>query len=128
MIEPPERPRVFRKPYQFVLKIKEFNSLIKEFKELFKNYKNKWQCGGVSTKPVKYGQRFEIFVLAYAPGLCGNNDRGITHDEWSELINKMGKILDKYFKNIPFYAENWEEKEKFQIRVETYIAFEEMMD
>lgn len=122
------RPKGLRKPYEYILPIKDANSLYQELKTLLKPYEKTCQCAGASKKNVSYGMKLNLFVLGYVPGFCGDDECGLNRKEWQSLCKEIQEIFYKFLgKDARIYAEKFTKTEKFQARFETYIAYTETL-
>lgn len=124
------RPKGLRKPYEYVVSIEDGKKLYDELKALLKPQEQACQCAGVNRKALSRGVRLEVFVLGYTPGLCGPNDdrTGLQKAQWQTLCKDVQNILFKYLgKDARIYADRYSKKDKFQARIEAYIAYSELL-
>lgn len=123
------RPKGLKKPYEYVISIKDGKNLYDELNELLKPYQKICQCASVYKKSLSIGIKLNVFVLAYAIGLCGKNDEcGLNKKQWNELYKNIQNIIFKYLgKDARIYADRYTKKDKFQARIETYIAYSELL-
>lgn len=126
------RPAGLRKPYEYVLPLKEAEALVKELKAALKGAEAKgFQCASVDRKAVSKGVRVDFFILGYAPGLCGDGEpgepNGVSAKLYGETVKAVQGALFKYLgKDARVYADPYSLKTKFQCRFETYIKYEEL--
>jgi hypothetical protein len=126
-LQPPTRAVTgLRPPYQYKLPVKTVKELTLGLRSVIKYRPKLLQCGRVDSKPVTYGVRLDIFLLGYAPGLCGNTAFGATKEEWNLLTASIQDRLDLALGEAPMYVESWSAYRKFQARFETYIKFDEL--
>ena len=123
------RPKGLKRPYEYILPLRKCTELYYELSMLLRPYNKICQCAFVSKKSISRGIRLNLFVLGYVAGLCGPKDSrtGINKKEWESLCKKVQDIFFKYLgKDARIYMEDFVEKDKFQMRFETYIAYTEM--
>lgn len=123
------RPKGLRKPYEYILSTQDGKKLYDELNVLLDTQKSLCQFASVSKKSLSLGVRLDVFVLAYTPGLCGKHDEcGLTRIQWKELCKGIQEILFKYLgKDARIYADRYTKKDKFQARIEIYIAYSELL-
>jgi hypothetical protein len=123
------RPEGLRKPYEYILSTQDGKTLYDELNVLLNTQKNICQFAAVTKKSLSLGMRLDVFVLAYTPGLCGEHDEcGLTRIQWKELCKGIQEILFKYLgKDARIYADRYTKKDKFQARIEIYIAYSELL-
>lgn len=87
--------------------------------------KSKAQCVYLDKKVLSKGFKLKLFVLGYKPDYCDGDHSGITKKEWEILCKSIQKLFyDNLGKDSKIYAERYTINDKFQIRMETYIATE----
>ena len=120
------RPAGLRKPYEYVLPMKEVNELVSELRAALKGLKEKgFQCAGVTRKGLAKGVKIDFFILGYKPGLCGSPE-GVTLPQWEYVTNLVQDILTAYLgADAKAYIEPYSMIEKFQSRWEAYVMYEE---
>lgn len=121
------RPVGLRKPYEYVLPVKDANALAQKLRDALKGSESKgFQCGLASRKGLARGIRLDYFLLGYRVGLCGDS-KGVSPALYGETVRAVQRLLMKYLgKDARVYAEPYSQDDKFQSRFETYIMFEEM--
>jgi hypothetical protein len=117
-----------KKPYQFVMSINVARAVLKKAETLFGSFVEgmvsgrKCQYSFITTKPVKYGIRFEAYVLGLkAPAFEG----GATEEEWAEICQRAGDFISDNFPGATPLIQAYGEDRKPQIRFGTYIQYEE---
>lgn len=130
LMQPRHTTPGLRKPYEYELPVADARALVKELKDYLKANGNEGkalQCDLVDTKSVKYGMRLNVFLLGFRPGLTGEPEKGIYQHEWDRIWNGLIAIIKAQLgENVSVYVEPWSDKEKFQLRFETYIKFTEL--
>lgn len=122
------RPKGLRRPYEYVLPLKEAKALHDGLRDALKDAESLgFQCSLVSRKGLSYGIRLHVFLLGYRPGLCGTPE-GVSPSLWGETVRAVQRLLTKHLgRDARVYAEPYSQDDKFQARFETYIMHEEMI-
>lgn len=122
------RPQGLKKPYEYILPVKQAKALYDELNDYLK-LKINYQCAGISRKNITKGIRFNLFLLGYTEGLCGRGSKvNVTEIDWLETCKHIQMILIKYLgKDATIYADRYCTTDKFQCRFETYIAYKELL-
>ena len=121
------RPAGLRKPYEYSLSIKDSEALVKEMRAGIKGVRG-FQCAGVGKKGLARGIKLDFFLLGYRPGLCGDDEEGVSREVYGKTVGALQQALTKYLgKDARVYAEPYSLKKKFEARFETYIQFSEMV-
>lgn len=121
------RPEGLRKPYEYVLSMKEVEALCDELRAGLKDAESKgFQCSLVSRKGLTKGIWLSFFLLGYRPGF---GTAGVSPTLWGETVRVVQRLLTKYLgKDARVYAEPYSNDKKFQARFETYIMFGEFCE
>jgi hypothetical protein len=122
------RPAGLRKPYEYILPRKEAEAKYKAiFTYLRSQSQRKFQFASASKRGLSRGMKMNIFLLGYEPGATGDGT-GCTAEEWNELTGKtQAMVHDMLGPDARMYIDPHRSKDKFQARIETYIAFREML-
>lgn len=128
-----------RKPYEYCVPRPTLLKLTKTLREIMKRHEHMLQCQLIEVKSLAFGQRINVFALAYRPGFCGptvlhrpsgvnvGDGRGIMKADWEqfwrEVIHTLRLALGP---DVTAYIEPWEADRKFQFRFCTYIMFREL--
>lgn len=124
-----KRPAGLRRPYEYVVPAQIADTLYSELANVLMAYKRNCQYASVIRKPLSRGARLDVFVLAGPPGWCEEaSEQGITREGWSELRCAVQETLFKYLgKDARIYADRYSKRDKVQARIETYIAYSELL-
>lgn len=122
------RPAGLKKPYEYILTKKQFDRFYAAVQAYLKPWERKLQCAGISKKAVSKGVRLDLFVLGYKPGLCGDPNEGVTRKEWQTICRELQDLFWKHLaKDANLYSEQYAAEDKFQSRLNTYVAFKELL-
>ena len=115
-------PPRLKKPYEYQATRPEFEATYKALRTYLSPLDpGELQCTLVDRKGITYGMRFNVFILAYDVGLCGDGT-GVTKDRWDSVVKKVEGMLTKLLgPNAKMYVEPWSSSGKFQARFETYV-------
>lgn len=122
------RPAGLRKPYEYVLSLKDADLFITELRFATKALENQgFQFGGVTRKGLTRGYKVDFFLLGYEPD-SGDTD-GVSRKQWEEVTTLVQSILTKYLgPDAEAYIEPYSSSEKFQARWEAYVMYKEFLD
>ena len=129
ILAPPLKKVVgLRRPYQMEVPTAVVAKLKKDLKAALKPYATPvLQCDLSDFKAVTYGARIDVFLLGYAPGLCGDPAAGITREQWDTITAQITALIQRALgAGETMYVEPWSAKIKFQARYETYVKYQEL--
>lgn len=122
------RPAGLRKPYEYVVPKKNADTKYAALRDFLKSQsREKFQCSYASKKGVSKGFKLNVFLLGYKVGLCGDRS-GCTPEEWDALTKQtQNMIFDMLGNDAEMYIDAYSADDKFQARIETYVAYQEML-
>ncbi len=138
LIQPKHESKLPR-PYEYELGVSEFRAMVGELKVIVKPLR--LQCDLVDVRAITRGARLHLFLLGYRPGLipaavsypgarklAGDDGlaKGVTRDQWEQMICDTRCALEARLIKISLYAEPWSRSEKFQLRFGAYVKYKEL--
>lgn len=122
------RPKGLKQPYEYILPLAKATKSLRDLKKFLNSQDEaKFQCCGLFTKAVSKGIRVSVFILSY--NIDHSVDKtGCTETEWNELTKEtQEKLFAILGKDAEMYIEPFTKERKFQARLQTYIAYKEML-
>jgi hypothetical protein len=123
------RPAGLNKPYEYVLRRTVADSKFKSLQDYLRRRDmdvRKFQYCAICRKTLAKGFRLNLFILGYTKGLCGNPDKGVTRQEWTNVCAKTQKALFGMLgQDAKAYIDEFSDSKKFQMRFEAYVAYKE---